>query len=184
MNKAFPGELDGCWCYINTLQIWVSAGAAISAHHATLINYNATWNTASCFIWNANLPADHTNVARQWNKERANCAEVARSEMRACNWRTRRNDRSICIIIYNVECLCKVMKQNELEKLWVFIPVISNFCVYVWFQPRMPTRRTLHFVIIWPKQTEHERFRAEAFVPTAGKPFLSDVWVCSIQINL
>lgn len=66
---------------------------AICAHHATLIYNDTPGNAASRFICNANLPPDHANMAQQSNSEGANCTEVAGSNMRAYNWRT----RSVCV---------------------------------------------------------------------------------------
>lgn len=73
------------------MQVW--AGIAICAHHATLIYNDTPGNAASRFICNANWPADHANMAQQPDTEGANCAEVAGSNMRAHNWRT----RSVCV---------------------------------------------------------------------------------------
>lgn len=66
---------------------------AICAHHATLIYNDTPGNAVSRFICNANLPPDHANMAQQSDTEGANCAEVASSNMRAYNWRT----RSVCV---------------------------------------------------------------------------------------
>ena len=73
------------------MQVW--AGMAICAHHATLIYNDTPGNAASRFICNANSPPDHANTAQQWDREGANCVEVASSNMRAYNWRT----RSVCV---------------------------------------------------------------------------------------
>lgn len=57
--------------------------------------YNDNPGNATCrFICNANTPLDHANAVQQSDSEEgANCAEVAGSTMRACNWRT----RSVCV---------------------------------------------------------------------------------------
>jgi len=73
------------------IQVWTSM--AICAHHATLIYNDTSGNAASLLICNANLPPDQTNMAQQSVSEGANCAEVACSNMRAYNWRT----RSVCV---------------------------------------------------------------------------------------
>lgn len=65
----------------------------ICAHHATLIYNDTPGNAASRFICNANSPPDRANAAQQPDTEGANCAEVAGSNMRAHNWRT----RSVCV---------------------------------------------------------------------------------------
>lgn len=59
-------------------------------------------------ICNANLPADHANMAQQLDREGANCAEVAHSNMRAYN----------CILgmceepfAYRFRCFSEVMEQ-------------------------------------------------------------------------
>lgn len=102
--QGFPCWADSLHIYIginsiswgkrqHLLEIQVWAGMAICAHHATLIHNDTPGNAASRFICNANLPPDHTNMAQQSDTEGANCAEVANSNMRAYNWRT----RSVCV---------------------------------------------------------------------------------------
>lgn len=81
---------------------------AICAHHATLIYNDTPGNAASRFICNANLPPDHAKMAQQSDMEGANCAEVASSNMRAYNWRT----RSVCEdpFAYYFHCISEVME--------------------------------------------------------------------------
>lgn len=73
------------------MQVW--AGTAICAHQATLIYNDTLGNGVSRFICKANRLLEQTNVVHQSDMEGANCAEVARSNMRVHNWRT----RSVCV---------------------------------------------------------------------------------------
>lgn len=59
---------------------------AFCVHRARLTYHDSSGNAASSFICNANLHANHANMTQQLDREGANCAEVAHSNMRAYNY--------------------------------------------------------------------------------------------------
>lgn len=110
--------------------LWVKARLgtrmAFCAHRARIIYHDSSRNAASGFIFNANLPADHANVAQQLDREGANCAEMAHSNMRAYNYILGMCEGSFA---YRFHCFSEVMDHYELvymqcpqPELPIFIP--------------------------------------------------------------
>lgn len=61
------------------------ARMACCEHRGGLICHDSSGNAASNSICNGKLPAYHANMAQQLDREGANCAEVAHSNMTAYN---------------------------------------------------------------------------------------------------